>query len=373
MTRSTRLLPLAIVITAGLVVSASCRKDDTPAENAAEDASAEAVVLSAETMNISGVKVVKAERRTMAVPIRAAGVIEFNQRRLVCLTPRVPGRIEAVYAFEGDRVRENQRMLDLFSPDYLSAQQELIQLLLQRDRAAESGDKEAETLAVNLIRSTVHKIKLMGVTDEDIRMIQDSRALQDYLPIAAPFAGSVVAATAVAGDYVESGRELFQLADLSTVWATVGVFEKDLTLVRPGVEGEIQVQAYPGEIFKGRLTLLGDVVDTETRTVKGRLEVPNSAFKLKPGMFADINLVGARSAEMLVIPEKAVRNVEGRSVVFVPDGQGKFVPREVRLGSVISGWVEILEGLEEGDEVAAEGSFALKAELLKKTLEGEEE
>jgi RND family efflux transporter MFP subunit len=373
MTRSTRLFPLALMIAAGLVVSASCRKDDTPAENAAEKAASEAVVLSAETMSISGVKVVKAERRTLAAPVRAAGTIEFDQRRLVCLTPRVPGRIEAVYAFKGERVKENQRMLDLFSLDYLSAQQELIQLLLQRDRAAESGDIESETLASNLIRSTARKIRLMGAADEDIQKIQGSRTLQDYLHIAAPFAGSVVAATAVAGDYVETGRELFRLADLGTLWVTVGVFEKDLTLVGPGAEGEIQVQAYPGEIFKGRLTLLGDVVDTETRTVKGRLEVSNPALKLKPGMFADVTLVGVRSAETLVIPEKAVRNVEGRNVVFIPGGGGSFVPREVRLGRVISGWVEILEGLEEGDEVAAEGSFALKAELLKKTLEGEEE
>jgi Cu(I)/Ag(I) efflux system membrane fusion protein len=373
MTRSTRLFPLALMIVVGILASAACRREDNRAENATQSASREAVVLSAETMSISGVKVVKAERRSLAVPIRAAGVIEFNKRRLVCLTPRIPGRIEAVYVFEGDRVKENQRMLALFSPDYLSAQQELIQLLMQRDRAAESGDKEAETLASNLIRSTGHKIKLMGATDEDIQITQDTRELQDYLFIAAPFSGSVVAAAAIAGDYVEIGRELFQLADLSSLWATVNIFEKDLTLVKPGAEGEIRIQAYPGVTFKGRLAVLGDVVDAETRTVKGRLEVPNPALKLKPGMFADVTLGSARAAEALVIPEKAVRNVEGRNVVFVPGAAGSFVPREVRLGRVFDGWVEILEGLEDGDEVAAEGSFALKAELLKKTLEGEEE
>jgi RND family efflux transporter MFP subunit len=213
----------------------------------------------------------------------------------------------------------------------------------------------------------------MGATDEDIQITQDTRELQDYLFIAAPFSGSVVAAAAIAGDYVEIGRELFQLADLSSLWATVNIFEKDLTLVKPGAEGEIRIQAYPGVTFKGRLAVLGDVVDAETRTVKGRLEVPNPALKLKPGMFADVTLGSARAAEALVIPEKAVRNVEGRNVVFVPGAAGSFVPREVRLGRVFDGWVEILEGLEDGDEVAAEGSFALKAELLKKTLEGEEE
>ncbi len=373
MTRSIRLLLGVLVIIMVLAMSAACRRDTERAANPAESGAGErAVVLSPETMNISGVKIAKAERKSLSVPVRAAGTIEFNQKRLICLTPRIPGRIEAVYVFEGERVKENQRMLALFSTDYLAAQQELIQLLLQRDRAAGSGDREGEDLAANLIRSTVHKIKLMGAADEDIQKIQASRELQDVLYINAPFSGSVVASTAVAGDYVETGRELFQLADLSVLWAAVSIFEKDLTLVRPGAEGEIRVQAYPGETFRGRLSVLGDLVDAETRTVKGRLEVPNPALKLKPGMFADITLVGAR-AEALVIPEKAVRNVEGKSIVFVTEGKDTFVPREVRVGRVFNGWVEILEGLKAGDEVAAEGSFTLKAELLKKTLEGEEE
>jgi RND family efflux transporter MFP subunit len=172
----------------------------------------------------------------------------------------------------------------------------------------------------------------------------------------------------VTGDYVEVGRELFQLADLETLWATANIFEKDLPLVRPGMTAEVRVQAFPQDVFSGRLTVIGAVEDADTRTVRGRIELPNPGERLKPGMFAEIILTSPAAAEILALPASAVRYVEGKSVVFVKEAAGPFVLREVKTGRLFGSWMEVLEGLKEGDMVATEGSFSLKAEILKKQL-----
>ena len=305
--------------------------------------------------------------------VKATGIIGFNQKKYVHISARVPGRIEEVLAFEGDRVKSGQTLAALYSPDFLSVQQELLHLFQQQERSRKSGDEESAKLAAGLIRSSIHRIKLMGVGEEDVQKFQESGTVSETLAVKAPFSGTLVSAGAVAGGFVEMGTELFELADLDVLWATANIFEKDLALVRPGSRAEIRTQAYPEEVFPARLALIGDVQDEVTRTTRGRLELPNPSRKLKPGMFIDVTLVPATPGESLAVPEQAVRQVEGKTVVFVQVPGGAFEPREVNLGSVISGWVEILEGLEEGEVVATEGSFSLKAEMLKKTLEGEHE
>jgi Cu(I)/Ag(I) efflux system membrane fusion protein len=360
-----------IILAGGLVLSGACRKESGGEAGPAESADLHSAGLNPGALDIAGFKAERVERRVLSIPVKAAGTIAFNPRRLACLTARVPGRIEAVYAFEGDRVREGQTLLALYSLDYLSAQQELIQLVMQEERARKAGDEESASLTSGLIGSAVRKIKLMGVAEEEIRKARESKTLNDHLLIKAPFAGSLVAAGAVTGDYVEIGNELFQLADLDTVWATANIFEKDLALVRAGSKAEVRVQAYPGETFTGRLTVLGAIEDAETRTVRGRVELANTGGKLKPGMYADITLISPATADVLALPATAVRNVEGKYIVFVQEAADRFVPREVKTGRAFDSWVEILEGLREGEVVATEGSFSLKAEMLKKLL-GEE-
>lgn len=362
---------MIIILMAGSAVLGACRKDSSSRESPAEAADVHQASLNPEVLDIPGLKVELVERRVLSIPVKAAGTIAFNPGRLACLTARVPGRIEAVYAFEGDRVKEGQAVLALYSLDYLSAQQELIQLLLQEERARSAGDEETASLTSGLIGSAVRKIKLMGVGEEEVQKVRENRTLNDRLLIKAPFSGSLVAQSAVTGDYVEIGNELFQLADLETLWAMANIFEKDLPLVKPGMMAEVRVQAFPQEVFIGRLTVIGAVEDAETRTVRGRIELPNPGGRLKPGMFAEIILTSAATTDILALPAAAVRNVEGKSVVFVKEAAGQFVLREVKTGRVFGSWVEVLEGLKEGEMIATEGSFSLKAEMLKKQL-GEE-
>jgi Cu(I)/Ag(I) efflux system membrane fusion protein len=365
--------PVHIALIVGIGLLPACRKGPSPAEAPAGEVEKASADEPHEALVVSAVKTEKVGRRSFSVAVKATGIIGFNQKKYVCISARTPGRIEEVLAFEGDRVNPDQTLVTLYSPDFLSVQQELVHLSQQQERSRKSGDEESVKLAAGLIRSSVHRMKLMGVGEEDIRKIQESGTVSETLAVKAPFSGTLVSAKAISGEFVEMGTELFDLADLDILWATANIFEKDLALVRPGSRAEVRTQAYPAEVFQGRLVLIGDVQDEVTRTTRGRLELPNPSRKLKPGMFIDVTLIPETTGESLAVPEQAVRQVEGKTVVFVQGPGGAFEPREIKLGLLTGGWAEILEGLQEGEVVATEGSFSLKAEMLKKTLEGEHE
>ncbi len=357
---------------AALLLSGSCRQESAEPRAGDETKASSVLRLSSETLEIAGLRTARVESRVISIPVRATGTVTFNQKRFVCLSSRVPGRIEEVYVFEGDKVKAGDKLAAIYSDEYLAAQQEAVQLLLSHRRALEAGEEEAGAVTNRLIRSAIEKLRLMGASEEEIQGLKDARTLNYYLFLRAPFNGSIVTSRVSSGAYVDRGSELFEVADLGTVWAVVDIFEKDLPMARPGCRAEIMVHAYPGLTFSGHLIVLGDVVNEATRTIKGRIEVSNQERKLKPGMFAEVNLICPSAAIALVVPHQAVRSIEGKTVVFVSGPGHVFEPRQVKVGKTLDGWAEILEGLIEGEIVAAEGSFALKAESLKKTLEGEE-
>lgn len=324
------------------------------------------------TLELAGIETARVESRAMVIPVRATGNITLNPRKWVCLSSRVPGRIEAVYAFEGDQVMAGDTLAALASDEYLATQQEFLQLLARRQRALEAGDAETSADSSKLAQLSAQKLIRLGLSDPEIESLKETRSPNYYFFLRAPLNGSVVVSRARPGVYVERGSELFQVADLRTVWAEVDIFEKDLAVVKPGCKAEVVVPAYPGHSFPGRLIALGDLVSQTTRTIKGRIEVPNGAKKLKPGMFAEVTLRVPSTAPVLSVPLQAIRRVEGRTVVFVSLATDIFEPRPIKVGRIFDDRAEILEGLEEGEVVATEGSFALKAETLKKTLEEEE-
>ena len=196
-------------------------------------------------------------------------------------------------------------------------------------------------------------------------------APRPLLSVRATLSGTVLEASVLAGDWVDLGANLFRLADLSTLWASLHIQEKDLSSVKAGAEAVLRTQAYPGEDFRGRLVLVGDVVDAGTRTVEGRVEVPNPSGKLKPGMYVDGSVAAAGERAVIAVPEAALQDDEGRAVVFVKTGERTFERREVVAGERFAGYVEILSGLTEGETVVTSGGFLLKSEMRKGGMEDE--
>ena len=355
-----------------LFMACAGKPADGGAAPAAEETAAEGtVVLTPKTAGTAGIKTETAGLQTFHPAVKASGTIVLNQKRYVKVTPRISGRIENVLVYEGDRVRAGQELFRLYSVEALAAQSDYLQILTRLTEPGKNPASDDDKLHESLLESAAARLRLLGFEDADLASLRSGRRALPFLAVRAPIGGTVLEATGVAGAGVEAGAPLCAVADLGTIWVQVHIFEKDLASVEPGDKAEISVAAWPGQSFPGTLNLVGAVMDEATRTVTGRVEAANPSGRLKPGMFADVRLVAREAVTFLAVPEAAVRTIGAKTVVFMPAGGGKFVRRDVATGRVVDGWVEILDGLRAGEPVVTDGSFDVKAEMLKGTLEGE--
>jgi len=365
-------LPALLILSAGLVTS-GCRakagggSSDPPASAAPERAAApDSVTLTPGAIAAADIKTVKAEVKAMGRRITAAGEIEWNARRLVHLTSRTAGRLERVLVVRGDRVRPGQPLAEIYSPDFLALQAEYLQAAARARRHA--GDPQEETTARAFLAGARERLSLLGVPASEIEALDASAAPEPLLSVLAPFAGTVLESAVVTGDAIELGSSLFRLADPSMLWAALHIQEEDLGVAKAGVEVVLTAHALPGEEFRGRLVLIGDVVDAATRTVEGRVEVANATGRLKPGMYVEGTAAAGGERPALVVPEESVQDDNGRPIVFIKTGDRTFTRRVVKTGPRFAGAVEILDGLAAGETVVTSGSFLLKSEILKGSL-----
>ena len=368
-----RTLTICLILGIALMVGMSgCRgKTSAPAETAVEEVPSQTISLSPEAVAAVGLKTERAEIRSFSVPISAYGVVQFNPRSHYHLTARVPGRIEEILAFEGTRVQVGQRLMTFYSPDFLAAESELLQMLERQKMAQRSGDTDDRVMADRMLDAAEKKLRFLGLAEEEIQGLKQKKETLLLLPIRSPIQGTINDCPAVTGNFVDAGTLLLEISDLRTVWVEARVFEKDIALLEAGLRAEVSLAALPDEKFQGRLTVIGATVDEASRTAKAVVEVANAGERLKPGMSASVRLYPLRPTKVLAVPEAAVRKVEGREVVFVAGPDRTFTIREVKTSRVLEGFVEVLSGLAEGESVVTEGSLALKSELLKTSLEGE--
>ncbi len=370
-------IPFAIpvaALAAFLVLASGCGGDkaapaaqaDHDHDHEAETAVTTTVTLTPQAVAAAGIRTEPAATRPLALRVAAAGELEWNARRVVHLTARAAGRLERVLAVRGDRVREGQLLAELYSPDFLARQAEFLQAAARLARRA--GDPAEEGPARALLAGARDRLLVLGLPGTEIDGLAASGAPRPLLAVRAPLSGTVLESGVVAGDAAELGTSLFRLADPSTVWACLHIQERDLARVRAGAEAVLRVQAYPGEEFRGRLAFVGDAVDAASRTVEGRVELANPGGRLKPGMFVEAAIAAAGDRRALAVPEAAVQDDDGRAIVFVRTGEATFARRAVRTGERAGGFVEVLEGLAEGEAVAVSGGFLLKSELHKESM-----
>jgi len=236
---------------------------------------------------------------------------------------------------------------------------------------AEAQRREGEMISVRAEAQEAREgLRLLGMDDKEISTLERTQKIRSQISIVAPFAGRVIARDLTKGELVETTQKLFVVADLSTVWVVGNVSEKDISYMHratlvPNQPVEVHVPAYPDEVFQGTVSYVGDVLDTATRTMQVRLILANPTGRLKPEMFATIRVVSEPAPDVLVVPEGAVQHDRDRSFVFVQQQPGVYEARTVRLGEKNGTFVEVREGLQEGEVVVQEGAFTLKSELLK--------
>jgi len=335
-----------------------------PSENASpEDSTPQAPVrLSPEQRQMIGVTSAAVERVELKKTLRAAGRIDFDERRLGDVTLKVGGWVQDLFVdYTGRTVRKGEPLLTLYSPALVTSQEEYLLALRTRDQLAHSTLPEAVRGSRGLVDAARRRLLLWDLTPQQLRALEERGTPQTYLTLYAPFAGTVVEKEVVKGMRVEPGTRLYRIADLSTVWLTADIYEYEVPLVHEGQEVTIALSYYPGETFKAKLSYIYPYLDAQTRTNKVRLELANPQGKFRPGMYAsseiEINL-----GTVLTVPESAVLQSGLRQLVFVDQGQGRFAPREVKLGVKADSRFAVLDGLSAGERVVTSGNFLLDSE-----------
>ena len=330
--------------------------DEAGAPGAAPGASAAAVTMSPEAIRATGVAVAPVLRETLARTIRTVGSIEIDETRQARVAARVAGRIEKLYAdFTGQEVRAGAPLYALYSPELVATQREYLLALENRQRLAEATP-EAIRSADELVDAARDRLRLWGIGPGQIAAFEKDRSPKTSVTFASPITGTVLQKSAVEGQYVTEGTELYLLADLSSVWLMAQVYEYELGRLRVGQIADVTVSALPGRTWRGRIAFIEPVLDRETRSLRVRIALPNPKGDLKPGMFADARLE-IPAAPALTVPRSAVIDTGARKVVYVETAPNTFFARDVQTGDASGDRVAVLEGLSEGERVVSAATF----------------
>jgi Cu(I)/Ag(I) efflux system membrane fusion protein len=327
----------------------------------AELALIEGVSLSQAQRVIANVSTIRAERGSLKRVINAVGVVGYAEPLQAKVAARFRGRIEKLYVdYTGEVVHKGQPLFELYSPDLVSAEQELILAVNAiESSAATNGNAESEQPLLQAARDRLRTH--YGFTEEQITEVETSKHVRTAATFTSPIQGTVISKEVQQGQYVDEGMLLYQLIDLSRVWIYLDVYEQDVRLIAIGQVVEITSEAYPNESFTGRVTFIDPVVSSETRTLRVRTEFDNPGGKLKPQMYVKAE-VSIPVNDAIVIPSSAVLSTGRRDVVWVEVDSNMFEPRAVVLGVHSESASQVLRGLREGESVVVSGGFMLESE-----------
>jgi cobalt-zinc-cadmium efflux system membrane fusion protein len=402
MTSSSRRALTALAAVAPLVTTLACGGGAAPAADPAPAATAapSSVRVDATDAAAAGIETATASTVERADPLDAAGRVLFDERRTARLGSLVEGVVHEFNVQPGDSVARGAVLVQLHSHVVHDAWASYFKALAERQRAeteltyaktSESraaalvadkalspqelerarADVNAATQAVAAVRAEITRAE-QELAHYGIVARPDANPLEhEDVPVATPFAGTVIERLATEGSAVTPGTPLVVVSDLSRVWVTAEIDEALVGRVVTGRPVTVKAAAYPGETFPGALAAIGDVVDPDTRRVTLRIELANPGRKLKPQMLVTVSVAATTPRSVLVVPARALQTMDGESVVFVRTGADQFMRRAVTTGATVNGAVEIVRGLSAGDVVATSGAFLLKSALAAPAPEGD--
>ncbi len=326
------------------------------------DAPSGAVDVPAVARQLIGVRSVPASYATLEQEIRTVGTIDYDERGFTQVTLKISGWVRKVFVDSiGRPVHKGEPLFTIYSPDLLATQDEYLLALKTQAQLAGSPLDDAKANARALVASARERLRLWDVTDAQIADLEHRGKAEPELTIYAPSSGIVMKREALPGKYVEPGTTLYEIADLSTVWIYTDIYESEMAATKVGQPATVTFAAYPGETFSGKVAYVYPTLNTEARTVRVRLELPNPELKLKLGMYGNV-ILQTNAVRTLVVPKEAVLNTGLRQLVFMDRGQGRYEPASVKLGRRSQDAVEVMEGLKEGDRIVTSANFLLDAE-----------
>jgi len=340
------------------------------------------ISISSNTLKRLEIETTPVVRKFVDSEIRMLGKVNYDETRLSYIAAWVPGRLEKLFInYTGIPVKQGDHMATIYSPDLITAQEELIQAVKFQNSIKNSTSDTTKKTAMTTVKASREKLSLLGISAEKINKIERTGEVDKIVNIDSPIQGIVIHKNAKEGMYVKTGTRIYTVADLSSVWVELDAYESDLALIKYGSSVEFTTETYPGKKFEGKVDFIDPVVTPKSQTVKVRVSVPNENLDLKPGMFvkaivrsqidSDGNVVkkptsSSSAVAPLIIPVTAAMKTGTRAVVYIeiPNKERPtYEGREVVLGSRVGNFYIVKEGLDEGDFVVTRGSFKLDAEM----------
>jgi len=337
---------------------------ECPGRGRSGDANDDAVHIDSATMQKMGVRTALVERRDLARSVRAVGRIAYDERRVTHIHTKVQGWVEELLVdFVGQEVTKGEPLLEIYSPELVATQEELLLAARYRDATGESPFDDVRGGGESLFTATQRRLALWDVPERDVEKLLESRKVKRTLTLYAPASGVVTRLGVRSGMEVQPNSNLYTIADLSRVWVLADVYEYELPWLELGQEAAVELSYLPGKPMTGELTYIAPFLDPKTRTVEVRLELDNAAGKLKPGMFGNAVITGVPRTGALAVPTEAVIRSGTRTNAVVALGEGRFEPREIELGlDTGDGWLEVTSGLAEAEEIVVSSQFLIDSE-----------
>lgn len=339
------------------LVKKTVEKNTSSAEKSAHGA----VTVSASKQVLANVSTMVVKRMRLQKEIRAVGRIDYAEPNFRHISTRFPGRLEHLYlTYTGQKVRKGDPVADVYSPEAISAQQEFL-LSLNSYSTSTDAQGAASSGAAALLEQSREKLVRWGITETQIAELQRSRKVKELVTIYSPITGTVLKKSVDPQHYAAAGEDIYDVADLSTVWVYADVYEYELKGLKGGQVVEATSEAYPGEVFRGKITFISPTIEPSSRTVSVRAQFPNPNEKLKPEMFVNAK-IKIDLPISVAVPVTAVLSTGQRQVVWVKKTDGVFEPRLVTLGERAGNYYQILSGIYEGETVVTSGGYLIDSE-----------
>lgn len=315
-----------------------------------------AVNVEPDKLQLLGVSTTEVKEMAMDQSIRTTARIVPDETRVHHVHSKFDGYIEEVYAdYTGQFVKAGEPLFSIYSPELLATQREYLLALKAIELQGDAG------IGTELLEAARQRLALWDVGPKEIDKIRETGQPIKAIIVRSPVSGYITAKTAIHGTRVTPSDSLYDIVDLSRVWVVADVYEINVPFVKPGMPATVELPYESNQKFQGKVAYVDPVLDPVSRTVKARIEIPNSGTTLKPEMFATVNFGGA-SAKTLVVPDSAVLSTGERMIVFVDQGNGRFQPREITTGARVRGFYEVKSGLTAGERVVTSGNFLLDSE-----------
>lgn len=309
------------------------------------------------------VKIATVSIKKLSNKINTNGVLSTDERNEYIVTTKVNGWIEKLYVnYTGQVVKKGQKLVDIYSPELVAAQQELLTAIEYKQATGNTEDHDILKSGDELINNTIKKLELLDISESDIQKLIKTKQINKYMTLYAPMNGTVLMKYVIEGEKIMAGKQILHIADLSNLWLKADIYESELAKVNIGSKVKINFSYLPAKTYEGKVTFIYPTVDPKTRIIQLRIDVKNAKDELKPAMFANVEIQGKTYEEQPVVSETSVIRSGKKNIVILALGEGKFKPIEVKLGGYSDGYYQVINGLNPGDKIVTSAQFMIDSE-----------